>query len=116
MFTATSKEIKGFRGTLLVSTMKRDQDRLVMDLEDEVATLEEKLGSLTDMYPNSEMTLRITKKDFNSKDWVKDTQELKVELKLKRVELKIARETTEEWFTDDEEIVTKSDDGGVKAE
>jgi len=109
MLKASSKEIRGIRGDLLSNNIKREQSRLVMDLEDELETMKEKLNSLNDLYPNSEMTLRIVSKDFNPKAWVQDIQKLKVDVKMKEVELAIAKETTDEWFEElpEEEVKAK---------
>jgi predicted nuclease with TOPRIM domain len=111
MLRASSKEIKGVRADLLTNNLKREQSRMVMDLEDELETMTEQLNSLNDLYPNSEMTLRIVAKDFNPKAWVRDTQKLKVDVKLKSVELAIAKETAKEWFDElpeEPSVATKS--------
>lgn len=109
MLVSSSKEIKGIRAKILNDSMKRAQDRLVMDLEEEYDDMKERLNSLSDVYPNSEMTLRIVSKDFDPKKWVKDTQQLKIDLEAKRLELDIAKETLKEWFVDEEETpVAKS--------
>ena len=103
MLVASSKEIKGVRASILNGNMKRAQERLVMDLEEEHDDMKEKLNSLSDVYPNSEMTLRIVAKDFDPKKWVKDTQQLKVDLLMKKVELDTAKETMKEWFDEQPE-------------
>ena len=51
------------------------------------------------------MTLRIVSKDFDAKQWVADTQRLKVEIIVKKVELDSAKETMAEWFDEIEDDV-----------
>lgn len=111
MLNAGSKEIKGVRAELLNDNMKRAQVRLVMDLEEQYDDMKAQLNSLSDIYPNSEMTLRIVDKNFDPKKWVADTQKLKTELLVKKVELDTAKETLKEWFEDEsEESKTKAED------
>lgn len=103
MLVASSKEIKNVRAELLTKSMKRAQERLVMTLEEEYDDAKSRLESLSDVYPNSEMTLRIVSKDFDPKKWVTDTQNLKVDLEAKKLELDIAKETYNQWFEEIQE-------------
>ena len=92
MLVSSSKEIRGVRAKLLNDSMKRAQERLVMDLEEEYDTMTEKFKSVCDVYPNSGITLRIVSKDFDPKKWVADNQKLKVDLLMKKVELDYQKE------------------------
>lgn len=103
MLNSTSKEVRGARAKLLTDSMRRAQDRLVMDLEEAYDKAQENLNSLSDVYPNSEMSLRIVSKDFDPRAWVKDTQALKVELETRKLELDLAKETLAEWFEEEDE-------------
>jgi len=94
------KAIKGVRADILSSNLEREQKRLVMDLEDSVSNMKASLDSLNDLYPDSELSLRIISKDFDPKKWVQDTQKLKVNIEMEQVKLDIAKKTFEEWFVD----------------
>ena len=50
------------------------------------------------MYPNSELSLRVVRKEFDTNQWAEDTQNVKVELLNNEIELATAQETYDEWF------------------
>ena len=100
MLGSSSKEIRGARATLLSEDARFAQEELVRTLESEKRDLDRKLVAATDLYPDSELTLMVTRKDFEAKAWVSHIQKLKVALTAKNIELNLAKETYAEWFTE----------------
>lgn len=103
--SASHKEIKGRRATLLGSRVKAAQTRLIADLETEKDEFELQLENLTDLAPGSTTSLKVGGgKDFNPEQWVIDVQSIKVNLLENKVKLEVAKSTQDEWFADlDEE-------------
>lgn len=106
MIITSNSKIKEFRGNIIATKVERSHKKVVDKLKDEVLDLQDKLNSLSDIYPDSELTLRVTSKDFNPDTWAAELQEVKLALALKEQELELAEETTKEFFSelpDDEE-------------
>ncbi len=101
LLSGSSKEIRGARATILADDARFAQEELVRNLEAEKRELNRKLVAATDLYPESELSLMVTRKDFDPKAWTKRIQELKVAIAEKQVELDLATETFTEWFEDD---------------
>lgn len=103
LIATSSKIVKGLRADIIASQMERSHRKVVMRIEDEVDDLKDKKNSLQDIYPDSELSLRVVNKDFDSDKWAEDYQKTKLELEMKLVELKLANETTEEFFSEVED-------------
>ena len=97
---SSSKEIRGARAILLSDDARFAQEELVRNLEAQKRELDRSLIAVTDLYPESELTLMVTRKDFNPKAWVSKIQSLKIEVAEKEIELSIAKETYDEWFVE----------------
>lgn len=95
---ASSKTIKANRARAISEDVENAQSEIVRKLTQEKRDLTRKLDSLSDLYPDSELSLRVVKDSFNAAEWASEVQALKVELANKTVELSLAKETYDEWF------------------
>jgi len=108
LLTGASTAIKGARAKFISEDMMFAQKKVVETLEENRRALERKLNSLNDLYPDSELSLRVVKKDFDPEEWARDTQNIKVQLINNEVELAVAKETHAEWFTELPKTVKKA--------
>lgn len=95
-----NSSIKKQRANILGAETETSAREEIMQLEKEVRDLERKNLALTDFYPDSELTLKAAKDNFDSKQWAKDMIKTKLALELKQAELKSAKEFYNEWFGD----------------
>jgi len=96
--TASNKSIKEARAKMVSEDAIDAQAELVRDLKKDKRELERKLMQLSDMSPDSELSLKVVKDTFNAKEWAKTIQTTKVDLANKTVEIELAEETYKEWF------------------
>ena len=101
LLSADNNSIKGNRAKLIAEDLKAAQEEIVRNLQQEKRDIERKLLILSDFSPESELSLKVVRDGFDSKEWARNNQDLKVELANKTVEVKLAEETYNEWFTDD---------------
>lgn len=76
------------------------QQNLVNALKQEKTNIELKIAGLTDLAPDTTDSLRPGSKDWDAVKWVKDLQTAKQELYQINIQLKLAEETFNEYFTD----------------
>ena len=74
---------------------------LIRDLEREKRALENELLNLTDLSPDNAFDLKPGGKNFKATEWVDKIQDIKVQTMNLNIQLKIAKETQTEWFTDE---------------
>jgi len=98
MLLKNSTEIKESRAKILIETAEDAQFEIVRQLRKERRNLTTKLLSLTDIYPDSELSMRVVKDKFNANSLFNEIQGIKVELANKAVELRLAGETYVEYF------------------
>ena len=100
MLNSSASQIRGQRATLVAKTAKKAQEKLVSDLDDKLDDLENQILQVSDLAPTSELSLMVVQKDFKAIDWVTKLHKLKVEKANVEIELEIAKETSEEWFSE----------------
>lgn len=98
--TLSNKGIKEKRASLLGDDAHDAQQDLVRELSSEVRDLERTIMNLEDLSPDSTTSLLPAKGGFDAKKWVVEMQESKVALKMKKVELNVAKATLAEYFTE----------------
>lgn len=98
--TASNKEIKGKRASIVANSAKKAQQCLIDSLENEVDDLELELLNLEDLHPTHMHSLMPTAGKFDGAQWTKQVQETKLALSIKREELEIATATYNEYFAD----------------
>ena len=101
--TASNKAIKEARAKMVSEDAIDAQAELVRDLGKSKRELERKLAQLSDMSPDSELSLKVVKDTFNAEEWVKEIQTTKVAIANKTIELQLAEETFQEWFVEEKD-------------
>ena len=99
--TQSNENIRAERAQNAGQRTKIEQEALVRDLEKERLEIKSKIDDLGDLAPKSSTSLTI--QDHDPKQWVKEMQELKVQLLNNKVALEAARETMTEWFGGEDE-------------
>jgi len=110
--TSSSAAIKDQRATLISADAQASQEELLRKLKQEQRDLLRKRMALSDIYPDSELSLLVTKNTFDADRWSRDYQTIGVQLLNKEVEIKVAQATYDEWFgevtaTDNAESISK---------
>ncbi len=100
MLAADNKTIKAARAKIIAEDMKDAQEELIRVFEKEEKELRRALIKLSDVSPDSEFSLKVVKDNFDANSWVAQIQDAKVRLANNSVQLKLAKETYEEWFKD----------------
>lgn len=100
--TKNNKQIKESRAKRVAEQAKMAQEDVVRTLRTETMDLEAKLEDLEDLSPDSTMSLNPVKGEFDAKEWVNKIQSIKIELANKTIEYKIAKETFDSYFTEEE--------------
>jgi len=94
------------RAQIVAGQAKRAQEDLVRGIESRIDDMKMSIIKMTDISPDSTQSLKPTGAAVdNPKAWVEELHKTKVELALAEAELKIAKETLTEWFSDAEEEV-----------
>lgn len=79
------------------------QQNLVNKLKQDKTNVELRIAALTDLAPDSTDSLRPGSKDWDATKWVTDLQNAKQDLYQIDIQLKLAQETFDEYFTDKEQ-------------
>ena len=88
------------RATQVATSAEIAQQNLVNALRQEKTNVELKIAALTDLAPDSTESLRPGSKDWDAVEWVKSLQNAKQELYQIEIQLKLAKETFDEYFTE----------------
>ena len=103
ILSQSHSKIRETRAKIIAEEAAFAQEDIVRNLEKEKREINSKLDSLTDMNPDSRLSLQVVKADFNAESILTEIQQLKIDLVNKKVELKIAKDTQDEWFGEEEE-------------
>lgn len=98
LLNSGASTIKGVRAALVTETAQFEQEELVRTISTQLRNKKNALVAITDIYPNSTLSLEVVKSNFDAKTWVREIQSLKVEIANLTVELELANETMTEWF------------------
>ena len=101
--TSQDSTIKEARAINFSDQLGGAQKKLISDLEDKIAKLKSKQLTLKDFSANSTTDLNQHLTKFEYAKWVNEFHEIKVELFTLNAELKLAKETFEEFFQDEED-------------
>lgn len=96
----SSKDIKANRARIASENAKDAAEEMVRKLRKDLRNYESQLDNLTDLNRDSELSLKVIRDDFNAGNWMSTIQNVKVAIANKKIELAIAEETFEEWFSE----------------
>jgi len=95
-----NKQIKIDRARRVGASCADAQTKLVMDIKSKIRNKQDRLDEMTDLSADNQSTTNnLISKGFNADDFVKEINDIKIELANLEVELEVAEETTAEWFT-----------------
>ena len=95
----TNSKIRADRAQRIGKTVANAQSRLIMDLEETIGKKEDELEAMMDLSSDNQVTsLNVISPEFDASAFVKKINKLQTEIRLKKIELEIAQETTKEWF------------------
>ena len=94
--TESHKGIREQRAKNLSERAKMEQEEYIRNLEKKEFDLKDKIDQLSDLGPESTMSLK--NPDVSAKDWVQNMNKAELELELLKRELKIAQRVSKEWF------------------
>jgi len=97
--TKSHKEIKETRAKRIARQVEMAQDDLTRAIESRVMDAEAKLEELEDLGPTSTTSLQIAKGSFDAKTWVEEMQATQIAIEEAKVELGIAKNTKEKYFS-----------------
>jgi hypothetical protein len=100
---ASGKKIKAARARIISENAEAAQEDLVRKLKKEKRELDAKLLSLTDIHPDSELSLKVVTANFDAEDLFSKIHKVKIEIANIGIEIDIATETYDEWFNDTQE-------------
>lgn len=95
----SNKEIKDKRAVMIGEDAEIAQNDLVQEIVSRKRKLDRKLLDLEDMSPVSTTSLNPSRPEFAPAEWAKAVQSTKCALRMVNVELEIALETNDEYFT-----------------
>lgn len=107
--SVSNSAIKEQRAHILGADAETAAKEEIISLEKDVRFIQRELLQLTDFYPDSELSLKAAKDDFDTKAWAKKMIKFKLDLELKQAELKSAKEFYDEWFAEKDEITNTNE-------
>lgn len=102
MLSETGNALLVKRADQIAQIVEMEQQSLVNNLKKEKFGLENELASLTDLSVRTSDSLTLASKSFNPSEFVSQVQNLKVKLRNKEIELKLAQDTYDEWFKEED--------------
>lgn len=90
------------RATAAAERIKLEQNTLITNLTRDIMECKGKLDNVLDIGPDESTSMRPTTKDFNAASFVGEVQGLRVKIVELEVQLEIAKQTMEEWSSEDE--------------
>jgi hypothetical protein len=101
--TASNKQLKNDRASMLLAQTKREKLRIIEELKDTAMNKQYKLTRLYDLSPKTSTDLAY-REDFDPKEWAKQTSDLEIEIDVLSMKISTLQSSYDEWFTDEEEL------------
>ena len=96
--TSSNDGIKQQRANSLKLGTELEAKTLVQNLTRELLTIRNQIDKLSDLGPTTIMELTVGGVDFDATKWVKEMHDLKLDERVKVIELEAAEELYNEWF------------------
>ena len=94
-----NSSIKDERAKRISKSVANAQKALVMELEQQVMDLEDKLEAMTDLSTDNQSTTLNRIEDFNASNFVKAYHKIKMEIALAKIQLDKAQESLTQIFS-----------------
>lgn len=98
MLSASNQDVLSARSKALSQETVLEAESLIQSLKREKLQLENKITNLTDLAPENSYSLKPGSPSFNASSWIKELHKLRLDVKLKEIELTEAEEIFNEWF------------------
>lgn len=99
ILTRDNKSIRADRAKRIVSSVQDAQLRLIMDIRGDIRKKEDELDSMTDLSTdNNNTSINVISPNFDASQFVERINELKKDIHLLEIKLRIAEQTQDEWF------------------
>ena len=98
LISSNGNEALKRRAATIAQNAEVAQQNLVNNLKQRKIEIDLKIADLTDLAPDSSVSLRPGNKDWDAKKWVADLQQAKQDKYSVEIQLKLAEETYNEYF------------------
>jgi hypothetical protein len=103
MLSADNKAVLSARAKTAMEDIAAESTAFIAQLEKEKRESIKKLNALTDIGPDESTSLRVVEESFDAAHWIKQIHSLKMDIRLKEIEIKVANEIHNEWMVDGNE-------------
>lgn len=93
------KEIKGQRAVIISEDAQAASEKLINDLKTNLRRLKSALLTLEDINANGAFVSNPVKENFDATSWIKDMHNIKLQIIDMEIELQVAVETHNTWFS-----------------
>ena len=100
LISSNSSETLKRRAATIAQNAEVAQQNLLNNLKQKKIEIDLKIADLTDLAPDSTESLRPGNKDWDAKVWVAELQQAKQDKYSIEIQLKLAQETYDEYFTE----------------
>ena len=98
MLSSDNKTTLSKRASDLSEATLIEVDTFMSNLRRERLQLNTKLNNLTDLSPENTYSLRPGGDKFKPEEWMKELHQVNMDIRLKEIEMEIAKEIYAEWF------------------
>ena len=109
MLASKPEAIQAQRAKDVAEDCKIATEEIVRANEKKVRYIKRKITQLSDLSPDTTLSLEVVKKGFNPTSWAEELHQLEVDLLAAEVELKVAKKTFTTWFTEPKDKASKGD-------
>lgn len=104
--TQSSDSIRGERASFVAEDAKDAAINILAVENQKLRDLKKAKMKLSDMNVDSELSLQVTRDNFDAKKWVNDMLNLDVQILNQEIKVKLADNLNKEWFADSEGTTT----------
>lgn len=100
MLSADNKAVISARAKNAMEEISAEMATAIANLEKDKREFVKKLTNITDIGPDNTTSLRVVDEGFDACSWLKEIHNLKMDIRLKDIEIKVAKEMSDEWLID----------------
>ena len=102
MLSQGADGIKKQRAETIANSASLEMEDLITRLRRDLNSLKQKEMTLTDIGPDNEYSLHPANQNFDAAKWISQMHKLRMDIRLKEIEMSEAISIKAEWFTDDD--------------
>ena len=100
MLASKPEAIQAQRAKDVAEDCKIATEEIVRANEKKVRDIKRQITQLSDLSPETTFSLQVVKPGFNAEKWAAELHDLEVELLAAEVDLRVAKKTYANWFSD----------------